>query len=80
MKWSFTRRAAQDKVAHCITCNFDVVEGSEKVDFSFSKHDACSCGVFDGEFGFPVLARNAADGAAQVVAVQGLHVFNFKGL
>ena len=76
----FTWRAAQNEVAHCITCNFDVVEGPEKVDFSFSKHYACSCGVFDGEFGFPVLARNAADGAAQVVAVQGLHVFNFKGL
>lgn len=76
----FTRRAAQNEVAHCITCNFDVVEGPEKVDFSFSKNYACSCGVFDGEFGFPILARNTADGAAQVVAVQGLDVFNFKSL
>ncbi len=44
------------------------------------QHDACACGVLDREFGFSVLAGDSAYCAAQVVAVQGLHVFDFKSL
>ncbi len=50
------------------------------MDLRLGKHDACACGVFNGEFGFAVLAGDTANGAAQVVSVQGLHVFNFKSL
>ena len=50
------------------------------MDLSLSKHDACASGVFNGEFCFAVLASDTANGTAQVVTVQGLHVFNFKRL
>ena len=73
-------RAAQDEVTHGVTCYFDVVEGAQQVDLGLCEHDARARGVFNCEFGFAVLASNAADGSAQMVAVQRLHVFNLKSL
>ncbi len=75
-----TRRAAKDEVAHGISSNFDVVEGPQEMDLCLSQHNARASGVFNSKFGFAILAGNAPDGAAQVVAMQRLHVFNFKSL
>jgi hypothetical protein len=74
------RVLAQNQRHDALARNVDVLEAAEDVDLLVGQDDAGAARVLDGELCLPVLAGNAADGAAHVLALQGLDVLDLKGL
>mmetsp|Transcript_13899 Transcript_13899/g.43429 ORF Transcript_13899/g.43429 Transcript_13899/m.43429 type:complete len:209 (+) Transcript_13899:478-1104(+) len=74
------RRRAEDERADCIARHSDVRDRAEDVHLLVGEHDARARRVLDREFRFAVLAGDAPDRAAEVIAVQQLHVRHVEGL
>ena len=70
----------QDQTHDALPGHVDVLEPAEDVDLGIGQHDAGAARVLDGELGLAVFAGDAADGAAHVLALQGLDVFDLEGL
>lgn len=56
-----------------------VFEAAKDVDLGVGEYDACARGILDGVLGLAVLACDAADGAGEMVALQGLDVLDLEG-
>ena len=74
------RRRAEDQGAEGVAGNLDRREGAENVDFRVGQNDACPRRVLDREARPTVLAGDAPDRAAEVVARQRLHVLDLQVL
>lgn len=76
----FAGWGTHDQITDGVTSNFDVREGTKKVNFGIRHHDSSSGGVFDGELRFPVFSGDSADRSRQIGTRQTLHIGDVEGV
>lgn len=74
-----SRRFSENQANDRLTRNASILETAQNVNLRVGEHDTRARGVLDGVFGFAVFACDTADGAGEMVALEGLDIFNFEG-
>ena len=73
-------RHTENEVTERRSRDLDVLERAQDVDGAVGQHDARPRRVLDRELCAPALAGNAADGAREVVALEGLDIIDVECL
>ncbi len=67
-------RAAENEGAEGVARDLNVAKGAQDVDLGVCEDDACARRVLDRVLGLAADARDAPNGAREVIALEGLHV------
>ena len=76
----FTRRRPQYQADNRLPRDMNVLESAQDMYLAVRQHDPRPARILNREAGLAVVARDPADRAREVLAVQRLHVADLKGL